>query len=820
MKNNKGDGFHKVGKSGTISLKVFTPLDACLKGALVFLLSASFPYIAQAQRFHIKGQVLETFSKIPLSFVHVTVNDSVHSFTDIDGYFNIHNRTPIRKMDFSIYMHRPVALLNLADSLIVTLNRFELFKYETGTDRQTRQLVEKIFSWKRYNDSRQLKSYSYATYNKFTISAGKNDKANKLIASLPFKMKKMQDDQHLLIIESVTEKKYLSQLYQKEVITGAKSSNVTVPSLFIQTAQLQAFSIYDNYITIGGKEYTSPLSNNAMKRYAFSTIDRFFMEGDSIYVVKFNPIPDRKFPSLKGLLFINSRNYGVQSFIAGPAEEGKVDMKVFQSYKLYQGQTWFPDRTKTQVISSGSFSESKFIATGSTYVEDVKLDDRLSGTKFDEVVLEYNKDSELNTDNFWTQKRKEPLSHRDSATYAYYNEWDSKKAIQKFLSIGEHLSYGIMPIGRVNIDIKRLFNYNQVEGIRLGLGMHTNERFSKKVIVGGYGGYGFKDKKAKFGLDYAHRLSIERQVWYKIAFAHDLNEAGEVNFSFDRFQYSSEILRKFRLRILDMCTELENTIISHPIKYLDLSVGVNFSRNVTSYTYNYKGKPSNIFDFAEARAGFRFAYGEQQIKFLSNKKFLGTKFPVLYFQYTKAVNAGWGAYDYVKYDVKIEQSFQLLNVGISTFQLIGGLTHGDAPYTKLYNMRGSLKSPSLVIHNSFETMRYNEFLSDRYIALFFTHNLGRIYVNHPNIQPSILIMHNMGLGAINHQEYHTGLPFVPKTMEKGYVESGAFADNVLVLNLGGLKTGLGAGLFLRYGYYASLKASDNVVFKFSTNFAL
>jgi hypothetical protein len=792
---------------------------ACLSFILII------PATGISQNTTVRGQVVETFSKVPLPFVHITINDSLHRMTDIDGRFHIASATPVSRITFSHYMHRPVTLLQPADSLLVELNNFELFSFENATDPQTAALISKVIYQKKYNDIRLLNAYSYATYNKFTLSSGKNDETNKFInkysGRLPIKMKTLQNDQHLLIVESVTEKQYLNFLHQKELISGAKSSNITIPTVFIQTTQLHAFSIYDTYLKVGGKEFLSPLMNKSLRQYAFTIIDQFAINEETIYVVKFNPLPGKNFEALKGILYINSKNDAIQNFIAGPAEEGSTEMKIIQSYKLHDNQRWFPDRTKTLSTSGKGSSGMKFTATGNTYITDVKINDRSLGkSQFDEVILEYNKESETKDEGFWDKKRKEPLTHNDSATYKYYAAWDSKRILEKFLRIGEHLSYGFMPVGKVNIDMNKLFNYNDVEGVRLGLGLHTNERFSERTIVGGYFGYGFRDKRVKFGADYAYLLFPKKQVWYKIAFSHELREAGRVDFAFDQYQYSSEVIRKFRLRILDLSTELDNSIIAHPFKYMDASIGISHSRNITTYTYSYKGEPAHILDFSEIRAGFRYAYGEQFIKFLSNKKSLGTLYPVIYFQYSQGLNLFFGDYSYAKYDCKIEQSIKIPVIGTSTFQLIGGITNGDAPYTKLYNMRGSLKSPSFVIHNSFETMRYNEFLSDRYIALFFSHNLGKIRVDNPHIQPTIILMHNMGIGGLSNKNDHTNLPFAFKTMEKGYVESGAFADNVLVVNLTGMRTGFGAGLFMRYGPYASLKASDNIVFKFSANFGI
>ena len=115
-------------------------------------------------------------------------------------------------------------------------------------------------------------------------------------------------------------------------------------------------------------------------------------------------------------------------------------------------------------------------------------------------------------------------------------------------------------------------------------------------------------------------------------------------------------------------------------------------------------------------------------------------------------------------------------------------------------------------------MGYNEFLSDRYVALFYSHNLGDIYIRRLRKQPSLVISQNMGWGSLKRSERHNRFDF--KTMEKGYIESGAFLNNVLVLNGFGIHMGLGAGLFVRYGPYQFPTAKENLVFKIAVDFQL
>jgi hypothetical protein len=57
-------------------------------------------------------------------------------------------------------------------------------------------------------------------------------------------------------------------------------------------------------------------------------------------------------------------------------------------------------------------------------------------------------------------------------------------------------------------------------------------------------------------------------------------------------------------------------------------------------------------------------------------------------------------------------------------------------------------------------------------------------------------------------------------MERGYFESGFVLHHLLVLQAAGLKTGLGAGVFMRYGPYALPNTRENLVLKVALSVGL
>jgi hypothetical protein len=211
------------------------------------------------------------------------------------------------------------------------------------------------------------------------------------------------------------------------------------------------------------------------------------------------------------------------------------------------------------------------------------------------------------------------------------------------------------------------------------------------------------------------------------------------------------------------------------------------------------------------------AFGRQFIKYADHQLFYKDRYPIITFQITSALPGKKTPYDYIKYDFKVTYNFWLLGKGHHNIQANLGYLNGNAPYFKLYNSKGSFSNLYTTINNSFETMSYNEFCSNKYASIFYLVNFGRLNRT-GKFKPSLALAHNMGWGSLNNASQHSDLVF--KTMNNGYYESGVTVGDILRYNLYGLKMGLGLSVYCRYGYYRYTKDIDNFVLKLATSFRI
>jgi hypothetical protein len=146
----------------------------------------------------------------------------------------------------------------------------------------------------------------------------------------------------------------------------------------------------------------------------------------------------------------------------------------------------------------------------------------------------------------------------------------------------------------------------------------------------------------------------------------------------------------------------------------------------------------------------------------------------------------------------------------------GGIVLGDAPISHLYNAtpNASFTNPwakriGFAGKNSFETMGYNEFISDRFAAIHLKHELKPFNLG-SKFKPQLIFTTSAAIGDIDNPAYHNGLAF--KSLKNGYLESG--------LELKSIFKGFGLGTFYRYGANSNADWSDNLAVKINYKFRL
>ncbi len=818
------------------------------------LLLLTFFKISNAQTYQFKGKVIDKETKKGLPFVAVTIDGENKGVqTDIDGKFELQSNKNELKLKFQyVGYHYLEKIVSGNKEETIQLERKENIIKEVQViagENPANRIIKKVYENKDKNNPERLSSFRYMSYNKFVFT-GKDDtsiykrmfdnrikgldstkadyqyKKDSVLAKINkerYSSDSLFDKQHVFITETVTQRDFLFPEKNKEQIKAVKISGLKNPSFVLIASQFQSFSFYKDYMKVLDKNYLSPISKGSTGKYFFSLEDTLLQGEDSVFVISYKPKAGKNFDGLIGLLYVNKDGYAIQNVIAEPEKANQFKIKVQQQYEKIQG-AWFPTQLNTDLeVNMVQINTRKMIGVGRTYIKDIEIGVDQSNKKFDGVVIDYDRKSiKNNSDSLLNKYRIDTLDKKENQTYYILDSIGKAEKFDEKIKLFDIISKGYIPWGYIQFDIKRLLSgYNDYEGLRLGIGVGTSEKFSKYFSVDGYFAWGTKDHKFKYGGNLKVPIYLKQDVELNISYSKDVIESGATIFRGDK-RTNFDAYRNLLVWNMDWQEGVEAQLSLRSQKYLlHRFYFSQYKRSVTnSYQFFDQGKLFSEYETREYGISTRWAYGEKFMRQSLQRISMGTKYPIVWFNvaYAEGINKVWND-SYWKFDIKVKKSFTIRNAGTMHVQVFAGHIKGSVPYPFAYNGRANYNGRfSLASQGYFETMRMNEFLSSEYGAMFVVHDFGKLLYQTKYFKPGIAVSTAYGVGDLNNKSQHQGIGF--KTMEKGYYESGIILSDLFVLKSQLYNMGLGIGTYYRYGPYKNLSEKDNLALKlnFSISF--
>jgi hypothetical protein len=391
---------------------------------------------------------------------------------------------------------------------------------------------------------------------------------------------------------------------------------------------------------------------------------------------------------------------------------------------------------------------------------------------------------------------------------------DSIKRVDLLKEIGQ----GFLPSTFFKFDLRYLVKYNQYEGFRSGIGGITNDDFSKKFRINSYIVYGFVDQTIKYSVGGGYKIAEKTNTWLNYSYTDDLTETGSTQFILDKrfFQFFEPRLLNINLFHRHVSNKIT---IEHEItpKLLgEFQVSVNNIEPKYNYAYNldnvsYREFGTSIGKFAIQWMPFTEIDSE-------TNKITKDGFPKFTLQFTKSFKDVFDAnFNFSKTDLRIVHKLNYKKPeAFSLITFTSGYAHGDTPITDMYhaypnniNKETIGQRFSVAGINSFETMYFNEFFSDRFSTLILKHYFEPFHFG-KKFNPQLVLINRFAIGDMNNTERHQGINF--GTLEKGYTEAG-FELNKLLF-------GFGLSTTYRYGAYHLPLEEDNIALKFTFNITL
>lgn len=393
---------------------------------------------------------------------------------------------------------------------------------------------------------------------------------------------------------------------------------------------------------------------------------------------------------------------------------------------------------------------------------------------------------------------------------------DSIRKSKFFKQIGN----GFFPTNYIDIDLRYLIKFNQYEGIRTGLGGRTNDQLSEKYRLNGYVVYGFKDHKFKYSIGGGFRIFKRTDTWIDFSYTDDLQETGSSAFLTDKRFFSF-----FEPRLLNISLFhhhiTKNISLEHKITpYLLAETELSRSNITTTYDYTFFVDNTAFKEFRMSIAKLSFQWNPfNTFEPVGENEVEKEGFPNFSLQISKSFKDVLGSnFNFFKADFRTIYKLDFNPEGSSFTEatLTGGVAKGKTPLTHLYHTYPNNINKATILNrfsvagiNSFETMYFNEFFSDRFATLQLKHALKPFNIS-KRMQPQMVIISRFALGNMDHIERHQDIDF--GTLNKGYSEVGLELNKILF--------GFGLSFAYRYGAYHLPKLTDNIAAKFTFNISL
>ena len=831
---------------------------------IFLLLPIACSLSVNAQQYTVEGRIIDKQTNAPLAFVNmiVTGHPQIGSTADIDGNFKISATLPITTLTFSYVGYKDLVLTihdtgHNAKHLIVKLEELSFNLKEVtilpGLNPALR-IIQRAIDNSDKNNPEKVHSFTYTSYNKMYATADLKARADTLNSLDSLKAAKASADtskkhkdglsgvlrkQYLFLSESIGKRKFLFPDHNHEEIIATRTSGVKNSPFALLATQLQSFSFYKEYILILDGNYLNPISTLGISRYNYIIEDTLYNGKDTVFVISYHPKKNKNFDGMKGVVYINTNGYALQNVLAQPIKQDKtISIHIQQKYDYVNKKQWFPVQLNTDWVynniqlndstlegsnkaSNPDDEHNKLKIVTRSYIKDIVLDTVLKKRDFGRVEVEIANNASKQNDSIWNKYRNDTLSAKEKKTYKIIDSVGKASHLDRKIQWFEALATGKFRMGWADIDLDRIINLNGYEGFRLGAGLHTNDEISKVVSVGGYGAYGLDDMAFKYGGDIGFLFNPYSHLKLDFSYKNDVVESGGVSFYNDEHLLSTEAYHAYFVNNMDKIQQEQVSLSFDALRYFQFNLfGDEQVRTVTNnyafgITENNTTALFNQFNFTELGLGLRFAYGETFLKSPMGMISLGTKYPVVWANITRGFNGLLnGSYDYMKYDCKVSKVFHLPQLGSFAISALAGYVNGNVPYTLLYNATACYTSKiidALAVDNSFETMRINEFVSNKYVNLFLSHDFESFLFRSGNFRPHLKLLTHLGWGMLDNPSSHFYFPSPIQTMNKGYYESGIELNNLITMNF----LQLGVGEYYRYGPYSLPDMSSNFVFKFT-----
>lgn len=529
---------------------------------------------------------------------------------------------------------------------------------------------------------------------------------------------------------------------QSEVISSRNHGILQQMDQQIQSVITQKLSarlnFYDEQLVLLNRGFPGPLARGARTFYNIYVADSSTVKGKKQYKFDFYPKNYRNI-TFKGSFWVEDSSFAllkVEATLPNSANLNFVrDLEVGVSYQQDQAGDWHLESQQLQMKMGLNKRESK--KKKNSYVVRKTMD-------FQPVLMTPHSKSPINTVALANISEPAILGKFHSNPRDSFETQAIKgiKTLQenRFVKFVDRLAAmgftGYYNAGKIDIGpFYEFYRRNAVEGVRLTLTGRSSEQLSKTFSLGGYLGYGFKNKDFKYGAQVNLRLPTRNRGILSLRYFDDF-------YTLSRNKYI-EFIQENSFSQGDGNPISTFTAAPDPYilgqEHLSLSLQLQnkqdvglllrpfYNRYKSTSQISFEELGVNSFQNAGVLLDARFSFHQKYDDIYFNRFYYGNGKPVIHLTTELGQNkVAQNTTSYAHFQASVKNRFVL---GPATLRMLveGGYILGKVPFPLLNMPRGS-QSLGLGRYN-YSLLNHASFASNVYTNAYFSLNGGGVVFN-------------------------------------------------------------------------------------------
>jgi len=743
----------------------------------------------------ISGLILDSLTLEPLSFVAVVhERQKTQVFSDLNGKFII-QATEEDTLWFKMpgYVQQKMKIKNNQTIYLqsITLNEVQISAKDNPAYRHIR-LAQKF---KDQNNPANFPSFFYRSYTK--IIAFPEPKAN-------VKLDSIFQNMYMIFWEVVTERNYQKPKSQEKVISERISGMPGVVLPF-SPSDFQDLSFYDNYVKILGTERCSPIGNRCFSEFDYEMSDTSWSGNDTIFSIRFFP-KNKSIPTWTGFIRLQTTEYQIVSIDATNEYLEINQLKHVRFRQLYEPKKegkWFPVEYQTDFQMNGR-NALPISFEVKTKIYDFQLDTLIKIKGVQSIVMEDAADTSK-----MSKLRPEELSEKAEQTFVVLDSMGGKIPTIRLLKDLPSLLEGYIPGKYIDWDLRRFILYNEIEKLRLGLGIRTSRSLSKVWRLGAWMAYGFGDKTFKYGGNFSLTPFKNKDIEWFSDYFHDLNAIGQAIVPTQQLLWKPEYAN-FQTQWLFQTKLVYRNVIQSQIKWpvrnwLNVQLGVN---QTEAKAFNEKWNYESAFSI------IRFSPGEKRTGIMGKSLLMETStWPVI----SLHVTAGrFLNQTYEQFQIQWKHNILIHKIGKFSYRLLAGKNIGKLPYDQIFIYPALNSDNYISFDGTFQTMGIQKYQSSLYFCGFVQQTLNNQRFPNKKYNPDLTFHLN---AAWNPKENYQTYLYDLESFTEPFYEAGISLTNIFpeaVTRISPAFQWIGLGFFARFGPHYTNHFSQDFGFKITS----